>query len=101
MGYRLVPIGLWWPAATYHVEMSTADPIMDAGDMRDADWSIIAVLREGRANAPLIAEETGYSAQYVRERLGRLKQDEIVEPLGHGLYQVNGDEVPERPDNDR
>lgn len=80
--------------------MSTADVIMDAADMRDADWSIIAVLREGRANAPLIAEETGYSAQYVRERLGRLKQDNIVESLGHGLYQVNEHEVPERGEDD-
>ena len=75
--------------------MSTADPIMDSGDMRDADWAILEVLREGRANAPLIAEETGYSAQYIRERLGRLKQDDIVEPVGHGIYAVNEQEVPE------
>jgi len=76
--------------------MSKASSIMDAEDMRDADWAIIRVLRGGRANAPFIAEETGYSAQYVRERLGRLKQDSIVTQLGHGLYAVNPDEVPER-----
>ncbi|WP_223174779.1 hypothetical protein [Natrinema hispanicum] len=76
--------------------MSTAQPIMDAEDMRDADWSIVDVLLEGRANAPFIAEKTGYSAQYVRERLGRLKQDDIVEPLGHGLYELNEREVPKR-----
>jgi DNA-binding Lrp family transcriptional regulator len=62
---------------------------MDADDMRDADWAILKVLRDGRANAPLIAERAEYSAQYVRERLGRLKQDGIVEPLGHGMYRVN------------
>ncbi|RKS83350.1 winged helix-turn-helix DNA-binding protein [Haloarcula quadrata] len=69
---------------------------MDADDMRDADWAILEVLREGRANAPLIAEQAGYSAQYVRERLGRLKQDDIVEPLGHGMYATNPDEIPNR-----
>jgi len=80
--------------------MSTAEPIMDADDMRDADWAILEVLREGRANAPLIAEQAGYSAQYVRERLGRLKQDDIVEPLGHGMYAINSDEIPNREDGD-
>jgi len=69
--------------------MSSAQAIMDADDMRDADWEIVAVLDDGRANAPFIAEKTGYSAQYIRERLGRLKQDDIVEPLGHGLYEIN------------
>ena len=63
--------------------------------MRTADWAIIEVLREGRANAPLIAEQANYSAQYVRERLGRLKQDNIVEPLGHGMYCVNNKQVPD------
>ena len=68
--------------------------------MRDADWKILDVLREGRANAPLIAEETGYSAQYIRERLGRLKQDDIVEAIGHGIYEVNEVEVPPREETD-
>lgn len=67
---------------------------MDADDMRDADWAIVEVLREGRANAPLIADQAGYSAQYVRERLGRLKQDDIVVPLGHGMYRLNEDGIP-------
>jgi len=64
--------------------------------MRDADWEIVDELREGRANAPLLAEQTGYSAQYIRERLGRLKQDDIVEALGHGIYELNELEVPEQ-----
>lgn len=76
--------------------MGSAQPIMDSDDMRDADWAIVEVLRDGRANAPFIEEETGYSAQYIRERLGRMKQDEIVEPLGHGLYELNDAEVPIR-----
>jgi len=69
---------------------------MDTDDFRDADWAIVEVLREGRANAPLIAERAGYSSQYIRERLGRLKQDNIVEPLGHGMYALNENEVPAR-----
>jgi|APHM01.1.fsa_nt_gi hypothetical protein len=63
---------------------------------RDAEEAIIQVLRNGRANAPLIAEETGYSTQYVRERLGRMKQDQIVDQLGHGMYAVNETQVPEQ-----
>lgn len=68
--------------------------------MRDADWEIVRVLRDGRANAPYLAEQTGYSAQYIRERLGRLKQDDIVEALGHGLYELNEREVPEQTDGE-
>ena len=80
--------------------MSTTQPIMDASDMRDADWAITDVLRDGRANAPLIAEQTDYSAQYIRERLGRLKQDNIVIQLGHGLYELNEPELPPDPRED-
>lgn len=80
--------------------MSTVQSIMDADDMRNADWEIIGVLHKGRANAPLIAEETGYSAQYIRERLGRLKQDDIVKAIGYGIYEVNETEVPVRGETD-
>jgi DNA-binding Lrp family transcriptional regulator len=69
---------------------------MDAENMRDADWAIVSILREGRANAPYIADHADYSAQYIRERLGRLKEDGVVVALGYGLYEVNEDEVPER-----
>lgn len=68
--------------------------------MRDADWAIVEALEEGRANAPLLEEMTGYSAQYIRERLGRLKQDNIVHPLGHGIYELVPEEVPERETGD-
>ena len=63
--------------------------------MRDADWAIVDELRNGRANAPLISERAGYSTQYIRERLGRLKEDDVVTALGHGLYEINEEEVPE------
>jgi hypothetical protein len=71
---------------------------MDSEDMREVDWAIVDVLRTGRANAPYIAEHTEYTKQYLRERLGRLKQDDIVDALGHGLYELNPEEVPERND---
>jgi DNA-binding Lrp family transcriptional regulator len=76
--------------------MAQAIEYMDAEDMRDADWAIVDVLDEGRANAPLIAEKADYSAQYVRERLGRLKEDSIVRSLGHGIYEVVPENVPDR-----
>ena len=82
------------------MQMSTVTESMDADDMRKADWAIVDVLRDGRANAPFIAEETDYSAQYVRERLARLKQDDIVVQLGHGLYALNENEVPELGEDD-
>lgn len=63
--------------------------------MRDADWAIVDELRNGRANAPLISERADYSTQYIRERLGRLKEDDVVISLGHGLYEINEEEVPD------
>jgi len=75
--------------------MSTAIDNMDHADMRDADWAIVDELRNGRANAPLISERADYSTQYIRERLGRLKEDNVVISLGHGLYEINEDEVPD------
>jgi DNA-binding Lrp family transcriptional regulator len=69
---------------------------MDAENMRKADWAIVEELRKGRNNAPNLAEETGYSAQYIRERLGRLKEDDVVVAFGHGIYELNPREVPNR-----
>jgi len=75
--------------------MSVKTQLMDAENMRESDWAIVRVLREGRANAPLIAEQADYSGQYIRERLGRLKEDDIVRALGHGMYELNEANVPE------
>lgn len=77
--------------------MSGAEHDMDAENMRDADWAIVDILREGRNNAPNIADRADYSAQYIRERLGRLKEDGVVVPIGHGIYELNESEVPDRP----
>lgn len=75
--------------------MAQAVKDMDPDDMREADWAILEVLREGRANAPLIAEQADYSAQYVRERLGRMKEDDVVKALGHGMYELVPENVPD------
>lgn len=71
---------------------------MDADDMRDVDWSIVEVLREGRNNAPNIADRLDYSRQYIAERLGHLKTGDVVVPIGNGIYELVPDEVPEKED---
>lgn len=37
----------------------------------DRPYRLIEMLREGRITAPFASEETGYSLQYVRDRLRR------------------------------
>lgn len=68
---------------------------VDPKDVRPADWEIIDALRDGRLNAPLLAKRTGYSAQYCRERLARLREDGIVTAVGSGIYELNPENVPE------
>lgn len=67
---------------------------MEATDLREVDWSIIEVLREGRNNAPNLADRTGYSKQYIRERLKRLSDEGIVTNIGSGIYELNPEAVP-------
>ena len=66
-------------------------------DMTDADWSIIDVLQEGRNNSPNISERTGYTRQYITERLVRMREHGVVSNIGSGIYELNPEEV---PDND-
>lgn len=77
-----------------HLAMSVATERMDAEDLREVDWLIIDTLRDGRNNAPNIAEELGYSRQYIRERLGQLKQADIIVSIGSGIYELVPEEVP-------
>jgi len=69
---------------------------MDADDLRDADWEIIEVLREGRNNAPNIGDQTGYSKQYIRERFKRLSDEGIITNIGSGIYELIPEEVPQK-----
>lgn len=75
--------------------MSVATQRMDAEDLREVDWHIIDILRGGRNNAPNIAEELGYSRQYIRERLGQLKQADIIVSIGSGIYELVPEEIPD------
>ncbi|WP_248911088.1 winged helix-turn-helix transcriptional regulator [Halocatena marina] len=69
---------------------------MDPTDLRDVDWQIIDLLREGRNNAPNLAERTGYTRQYIAERLGTLRRDGILIAIGNGIYELDPEEVPDR-----
>lgn len=64
---------------------------MQADDLREVDERILDALKENRSNAPLLAEELGYSKQYIRERLADLKRHQHVRPLGYGLYEFQSD----------
>jgi len=46
--------------------------MLDKDDLSPADDKLLDLLREGRVTAPFAADETGYSLQYIRDRLGRL-----------------------------
>ena len=65
-----------------------------------ADVEIINVLREGRNNSPNIARETGYSRQYITERLRRMEEHDIVVNIGSGIYELQPENVPEEGEDD-
>lgn len=78
--------------------MSVETHDMEADDLRDVDWSIIEILREGRNNAPNISKRLDLSRQYITERLVDLRKADIVESIGSGIYELNPEEVPESND---
>lgn len=60
-------------------------------DLAPADREILELLNEGRVTAPFAADETGYSLQYVRDRLNRLVEHGNVKKIYEGLYEVTED----------
>ena len=59
--------------------------------LNDADKAILEILDEGR-NAPLnIAEQLGFTRQYVQQRLKRLEEHEHVKNIGSGVYELCDD----------
>lgn len=72
--------------------MSTAtsgrDPMLDEEDLGPADEALLDLLREGRLTAPYASDETGYSLQYVRDRLGRLVEHGNARKVYEGLYEL-------------
>jgi len=61
---------------------------LDAEDLSPAQDAALEMLREGRVTAPFVAEETGYSLQYVREQLTDLLKHGHVEKIHDGLYEL-------------
>ena len=65
--------------------------MLDADDLGPADEKILDMLQDGRVTAPFVAEETGYSLQYVRDRLGRLVEHGNATKVYEGLYELIDD----------
>lgn len=57
-------------------------------ELNPADERILAALQGGVRNPSWLADELGYSRQYVHQRLQLLVAAEYVENLGHGLYEL-------------
>lgn len=65
--------------------------MLDEDDLGPADEALLDLLREGRVTAPFVADETGYSLQYVRDRLGRLVEHGNAVKIYEGLYELVDD----------
>jgi len=65
--------------------------MLDESDLGPADEKLVELLREGRVTAPFAADETGYSLQYVRDRLGRLVEHGNAKKVYEGLYELTVD----------
>ncbi|RBI59521.1 MarR family transcriptional regulator [halophilic archaeon] len=65
--------------------------MLDEDDITPADEMLLDLLHEGRVTAPYAANETGYSLQYVRDRLGRLVEHGNAQKIYEGLYELAED----------
>jgi hypothetical protein len=78
--------------ATVPLDMSAITTIQDImleeEDLGPADEALLDMLNEGRVTAPYVADETGYSLQYVRDRLGRLVEHGNARKVYEGLYEL-------------
>lgn len=62
-------------------------------DLNEADLELISALQEGRNVPANLADDIGYSRQYVQNRLTRLREHGIVRNIGRGVYELTGDEI--------
>ncbi len=81
MSKATVPLGM---SATTTIE----DIMLEEEDLGPADEALLDMLNEGRVTAPYVADETGYSLQYVRDRLGRLVEHGNARKVYEGLYEL-------------
>ncbi|WP_202932604.1 hypothetical protein [Halorussus salinus] len=70
---------------------ATHQPMLDKDDLGPADEALLDMLRDGRVTAPYAADETGYSLQYVRDRLGRFVEHGNARKVYEGLYELVDD----------
>lgn len=56
--------------------------------LSEADEKIIDHLREGRNLPSNIAEDVGFTRQYVSNRIKRLREHGYVENIGNGVYEL-------------
>ncbi|TMT86996.1 winged helix-turn-helix domain-containing protein [Haloterrigena sp. H1] len=73
--------------------------MLDEEDLGPADEKLLNMLKEGRVTAPFVADETGYSLQYVRDRLGRLVEHGNARKVYEGLYELIEDPREEETHN--
>jgi len=59
--------------------------------LNDADEQILELLVEGRNLPQNLADELGYSRQYIQNRLQMLKAADYAANLGGGLYEITAD----------
>jgi hypothetical protein len=69
----------------------TGGKMLSPDDLGPADVKLLELLNEGRVTAPYAAEETGYSLQYVRDRLARFVEHGNVTKVHEGLYELRDD----------
>ncbi|WP_337680940.1 MarR family transcriptional regulator [Halorubrum lacusprofundi] len=74
--------------------------MLDKDDLSPADDKLLDLLREGRVTAPFAADETGYSLQYIRDRLGRLVEHGNARKVYDGLYELVEDPREETDEHD-
>lgn len=59
--------------------------------LNEADREILDALYNGRNVPANLAEELGYSRQYIQNRLKRLREHGIVKNIGRGVYEIAED----------
>lgn len=62
-------------------------------DLNEADVEILLALRKGRNVPANLADDLGYSRQYVQNRLTRLREHDIVRNIGRGVYELVDEDV--------
>lgn len=61
---------------------------MEDIDLNDADRQILGELTTGRNVPANLADELGYSRQYIQNRIQRLREHGLVNNVGRGVYEL-------------